>query len=327
VPFTDRKLASFRRVVLVGMGTSLHAAMIGRLYIERLAGVPAEVENASEFRYREPVIESDTLVISVSQSGETIDTLAAMHMVAEHGVSQLTVCNVEGAATTRVADGTLLTRCGLEIGVASSKTFAASVVVLYLFACKLGQARGRVDRPALRRLLDDLSRVPALVGALVEQSAEYEEVARELAPERHALFLGRGLQYPIAMEGALKLKELSYMHAEGYPAGEMKHGPIALIDRDMPVIALAPHDRLYEKMLTNIEQVRARGGTVYAIGSGEDEVLPQKAARVLRVPPAPELLQPLLTVVPAQLLAYHVALLRGCDVDQPRNLAKTVTVE
>ncbi len=327
VPFTDRQLGSFRRVVLVGMGTSLHAAMIGRLYIERLTGVPAEVENASEFRYREPVIEPDTLVVSVSQSGETIDTLAAMNLVAEHGVSQLTICNVEGAATTRVADGALLTRCGLEIGVASSKTFAASVVALYLFACKLGQARGRIEQRALRRLLDDLSHVPALVGKLVEQSAEYEQVARELASYRHALFLGRGLQYPIAMEGALKLKELSYMHAEGYPAGELKHGPIALIDRDMPVIALAPLDRLYEKTLTNIEQVRARGGTVYAIGSDEDEVLPQKAACVLRIPRAPELLLPLLTVVPAQLLAYHVALLRGYDVDQPRNLAKTVTVE
>jgi glucosamine--fructose-6-phosphate aminotransferase (isomerizing) len=327
VPFSDRQLASIRRVVLVGMGTSLHAAMLGRLYVERLAGIPAEVENASEFRYREPVIEPDTLVISISQSGETVDTLAAMNLASERGVSQLTICNVAGAATTRLADATLLTRCGLEIGVASSKTFAASVVALYLFACALGRARGRIDAPELRRLLDDLSRVPALVGGLVERSGEYEELARELATERHALFLGRGLQYPIAMEGALKLKELSYMHAEGYPAGEMKHGPIALVDGDMPVIALAPRDGLYEKMLTNIEQVRARGGTVYAIGSDEDEALPKLAARVLRVPQAPELLLPLLTVVPAQLLAYHVALLRGCDVDQPRNLAKTVTVE
>jgi glucosamine--fructose-6-phosphate aminotransferase (isomerizing) len=327
VPFTDRQLAAFRRVVLIGMGTSLHAAMVGRQYIERLAGVPAEVENASEYRYREPVIEPQTLVISVSQSGETIDTLAAMDLVAEHGAKQMTICNVEGAATTRLADATLLTRCGLEIGVASSKTLSASIVALYLFACRLGQTRGHIDSSGLRALLADLSHVPALVGQILEDQSEYQELAHELASRRNVLYLGRGIQYPIAMEGALKLKELSYLHAEGYPAGEMKHGPIALIDEEMPVIALAPRDSLYDKMLTNIEQVRARGGTVYAIGLDGDEVLPRKAARVLRVPAAPELLQPLLTVIPAQLLAYHVALIRGCDVDQPRNLAKTVTVE
>jgi glucosamine--fructose-6-phosphate aminotransferase (isomerizing) len=327
VPFTDRQLGAFRRVILIGMGTSLHAAMIGRQYIERLAGIPAEVENASEFRYREPVLEPGSLVISVSQSGETVDTLAAMELAADRGVAQLTICNVDGAATTRVAAATLLTRCGPEIGVCSTKTFSASVVALYLLACRLAQTRGLLDDAALRRRLDDLSRLPALVGELVEQHDEYETLARELASCRHVLFLGRGLQYPIAMEGALKLKEISYLHAEGYPAGEMKHGPIALIDGDMPVIALAPNDRLYEKMLGNIEEVRARGGTVYAIGSEGDELLPRKAVQVLRVPAAPELLQPLLTVIPAQLLAYHVALIRGCDVDQPRNLAKTVTVE
>jgi glucosamine--fructose-6-phosphate aminotransferase (isomerizing) len=327
LPFTDRQLAAIRRVILIGMGTSVHAGMIGRQYIERLAGLPAEVENASEFRYREPVLEPGTLVISISQSGETVDTLAAMELVAERGIDQVTICNVQGAATTRLAGAALMTHCGPEIGVASTKTFSASVVALYLFACKLGSARGRLDAAQLRTLLEDLSRMPALVGRLVEKHADYEALARTIAAERNVLFLGRGLQYPIAMEGALKLKEVSYLHAEGYPAGEMKHGPIALIDGDMPVIALAPRDRLYEKMLGNIEEVRARGGAVYAIGSDEDELLPRRAEHVLRVPTAPELLQPLLTVIPAQLLAYHVALIRGCDVDQPRNLAKTVTVE
>jgi len=327
VPFTDRELVALRRVVLLGMGTSLHAAMIGRQYIERLAGLPAEVENASEFRYRQPVPAPGTLVITVSQSGETVDTLAAMNLVADWDAKQLTICNVEGSATTRLAEGALLTRCGPEIGVASTKTFSASVAALYLFACRLGRARERLDAAALRGRLEDLSRMPALVGELVDGRDEYEELARELAGRRHVLFLGRGLQYPIAMEGALKLKEISYLHAEGYPAGEMKHGPIALIDEDMPVIALVPHDSLYEKMLSNLEEVRARGGTVYAIGTDGDEILPRKATTVIRVPAAPELLQPLLTVVPAQLIAYYVALHRGCDVDQPRNLAKTVTVE
>jgi glucosamine--fructose-6-phosphate aminotransferase (isomerizing) len=327
VQFTDRQLAAVRRVILIGMGTSVHAAMIGRQYIERLAGLPAEVENASEFRYRDPVLEPGTLVISISQSGETVDTLAAMELVAERGINQMTICNVEGAATTRLSGAALMTRCGPEIGVASTKTFSASVVALYLFACKLASVRGRVNSAELRILLDDLSRVPALVGRILDEQIEYETLARELASKRNVLFLGRGLQYPVAMEGALKLKEVSYLHAEGYPGGEMKHGPIALIDGDMPVIALVPNDRLYEKMLGNIEEVLARGGSVYAVGTESDELLPRKAERVLRVPAAPELLQPLLTVVPAQLLAYYVALIRGCDVDQPRNLAKTVTVE
>ena len=327
VPFTDEDLRRFQRVILLGMGTSMHAAMLGRQYIERLAGLPAEVDNASEFRYREPVLSPETLVITVSQSGETVDTLAAMNLVAERGVRQLTICNVEGAATTRLAEATILIRCGPEIGVASTKTFAASVVALYLFACKLGHARGRLDDAALHTLLADLAHIPALIGELVEAHDEYEALARELADSRHLLFLGRGMQHPIAMEGAMKLKEISYIHAEGYPAGEMKHGPIALIDRDMPVIALAPRDPLYDKMLSNIEEVRARGGLLIAIGTEEDQALAEKAEHVLLVPAASELLMPLLTVIPTQLLAYHIAVQRGCDVDQPRNLAKVVTVE
>lgn len=327
VPFSDVEFTAMQRVVLIGMGTSLHAAMIGRTFFERLAGLPAEVDNASEYRYRQPVLPEGTLVVSVSQSGETVDTLAAMHLVAERGARQLTIGNVEGAATTRLAEAAILTHCGPEIGVCSTKTFAASVVALYLLACKLGRARGVLSDEALRSLLEDLARIPAQVGALVEQQAPYEALARELAARRHALFLGRGLQYPIAMEGALKLKEVSYIHAEGYPAGEMKHGPIALIDRDMPVIALAPRDALIDKMISNIEEVRARGGELIVIGTEGDEAVARRARHTLWIPLAPELLSPLLTVVPAQLLAYHIALARGCDVDQPRNLAKTVTVE
>ncbi|MGI8552371.1 MAG: glutamine--fructose-6-phosphate transaminase (isomerizing) [Dehalococcoidia bacterium] len=327
VPFSDAELRGFQRVIVLGMGTSLHAAMIGRQYIERLGGVSCEIDNSSEFRYRQPVIPEKTLVISVSQSGETVDLLAAMNLVAERGVRQLTICNVEGAATTRLADATILTRCGPEISVCSTKTFSASVVALYLFACKLGHARGVLDDGKLRGLLEDLAHLPALVGDLVEQHTQYEELAQDLLDRRDMLFLGRGFQYPIAMEGALKLKELSYIHAEGYPAGEMKHGPIALIDRDMPVVALAPRDSLFEKMLSNIEQVIGRGAPLIAIGTKGDQVLQEKAQRVLWVPVTSDLLTPLLTVIPAQLLAYHIAVQRGCDVDQPRNLAKTVTVE
>ena len=327
LPFSDADLRAFQRVVLVGMGTSHHAAMLGRHYIERLAGIPAEVDNASEFRYRSPVLPPGTLVISVSQSGETVDTLAAMNLAAQQGTHQLTICNVEGAASTRIADASLLTRCGPEIGVCSTKTFSASVAVLYLFACKLGHARGFLDDEQLRALLVDLARVPALIGDLIENHDDCRALARELADRRHLLYLGRGLQYPIAMEGALKLKEVSYIHAEGYPAGEMKHGPIALIDREMPVIAIAPRDSLFEKMVSNIEEVRARDGFLIAIGSEHDPILAQKVQYLLSVPQASELLAPLLTVIPTQLIAYYIAVLRGCDVDQPRNLAKTVTVE
>jgi glucosamine--fructose-6-phosphate aminotransferase (isomerizing) len=327
VPWDEAALRSLERVVLIGMGTSLHAAMLGRQFLERLAGITAEVDNASEYRYRAPVLTPQTLLISVSQSGESVDTLAAMNLVAELGARQLTICNVEGAATTRLAEATLLTRCGPEIAVCSTKTFVAAVVALYLFAAKLGHARGVLSDDGLREALISLTRIPAMVGELVQAQGVYEPLARTLVDRHHMLFLGRGLQYPIAMEGALKLKEVSYIHAEGYPAGEMKHGPIALIDQEMPVIALAPRDHLFEKMLSNIEQVRARGGLTIAIGTAGDATLQAKAEVVISVPRAPDLLTPLLTAIPVQLLAYHIAVLRGCDVDQPRNLAKTVTVE
>ena len=309
------------------MGTSLNAATVGRHYLERIAGIPAEVENASELRARQPLIGPDTLVISVSQSGETVDTLAAMEEAREKGCPQVTICNVIGSQAARLADGTVYTRSGLEIGVASTKTYTAAITALYLLACYLGQARGVIDRERMGGLLEPLARLPFLAGEAIKRNNEYERLAHKMFRYNNFLYLGRGIQYPVAMEGALKLKEVSYIHAEGYPAGEMKHGPIALIDREMPVIALAPRDGLYDKMISNIEQIKAREGTVIAIATEGDRELEAKADHVLYVPATVPLLAPVLTSIPLQMFAYHVAVRRGCDVDQPRNLAKTVTVE
>jgi glucosamine--fructose-6-phosphate aminotransferase (isomerizing) len=322
-----RQLRSVRRVLLVGMGSSLHAAMVGRDYIERIAGLPAEVDNASEFRYRQAILGPETLVIAVGQSGETVDTLAAMDLVKERGARLFTVCNVMGSQATRLADGVVYTRCGLEIGVCSSKTFTASIIALYLLACYLAQERGIIDREVMGGLLDPLTRLPNLLGEITARTAAYEGLAREFWRFNSFLYLGRGLQFPVALEGALKLKELSYIHAEGYPAGEMKHGPIALIDQDMPVVAIAVHDGLYDKMMNNIEEVKARGGTVIALGNEGDEELRQKADHVVQLPACSSLLMPVPMALPLQFFAYHIAVQRGCDVDQPRNLAKTVTVE
>ncbi len=324
---TPQQIAGIKRVILVGMGTSLHAAMVGRSYIEQIAQLPAEVDNASELRYRKPIIGPETLVISVSQSGETVDTLAAMEEAREQGCPQVGICNVIGSQVSRIADGVIYTRCGLEIGVASTKTYTAAIAALYLLACYLGQERGLIDRERMGGLLAPIARLPYLTGEVVRRSAEYERLAHQFFRCKNFLFLGRGLQYPVAMEGALKLKEVSYIHAEGYPAGEMKHGPIALIDSDMPVIALVPRDGLHDKMMSNIEQVKAREGTVIAVATEGDQEVAEKADHVIYVPEIAPLLAPVLTSVPLQLFAYHVAVRRGCDVDQPRNLAKTVTVE
>jgi glucosamine--fructose-6-phosphate aminotransferase (isomerizing) len=321
------QIRNIKRVVLVGMGTSLHAAMVGRHYIERIAGMPAEVDNASELRYRDAIIGPDTLVASVTQSGETVDTLAAMEEAREKGCPQVVVCNVLGSEATRVADGVVYTRCGSEIGVASTKTYLAAICGLYLLACYLGQERGIIDRERMGGLLAPLARLPFLAGQVTNRNAECERLAQRFFRYSNFLFLGRGLQYPVAMEGALKLKEVSYIHAEGYPAGEMKHGPIALIDREMPVVALVQQDGLRGKMMSNIEQVKAREGTVIAIGTEGDEELREKSDHVVYLPAFSDLLAPVLTSIPLQMFAYHVAVRRGCDVDQPRNLAKTVTVE
>jgi len=331
IKLTAAQIAAIRRVVLIGMGTSLHTAMIGRAYFERIAHLPTEVDNASEFRYRAPVIGPDTLVISLSQSGETVDTLAAMEEADRHRCPQITICNVEGAQTTRVAGGTVLTRCGPEICVASTKTFTASITALYMLAAWLGYQQGTVSSTTLGNLLDELAKLVKLVGNLCDaaqsEDSPYPALARKYGASRNMLLLGRGLQFPLAMEGALKLKEIAYIHAEGYAAGEMKHGPIALIDREMPVIMLAPRDRLFEKIVSNIQQIQAREGRCLAIGTAGDAELAQLADDVLWMPAAPELLLPLLTAIHLQLLAYEIAVWRGNDVDQPRNLAKTVTVE
>jgi glucosamine--fructose-6-phosphate aminotransferase (isomerizing) len=320
-------LRHIQRVVLIAMGTSLHAAMVGKHYVEQIAGIAAEVDNASEFRYRTPIIGPETLVISVAQSGETVDTLEAMAEAKRRGALQITVCNTPGSQATRIADGVVYTRCGLEIGVASTKTLLGSIAALYLLACYLGEQRGHLDEQRLGELLHPLTRMPQLVGSVVGRAPQYEELAHTFFRNQNFLYLARGIQYPIAMEGALKLKEVSYIHAEGYPAGEMKHGPIALIDQEMPVILIAVRDGLRDKMISNLEQVRARDGVVIALASEGDEEVAALADHVIFLPETTPLLMPLLTVIPLQLLAYYIAVRRGCDVDQPRNLAKTVTVE
>ena len=290
-------------------------------------GLPAEVDNASEMRYRGAPIGPETLVVSVSQSGETVDTLAGMNEAKERGCPQVTICNVPGSQSSRVADAVVYTRCGPEIGVASTKTYIAGITALYLLACYSAQELGVVDRERMGGFLDPLARLPKLVGEMLTHDSAIEELANQHYQHENFLFLGRGIQYPVAMEGALKLKEVSYIHAEGYPAGEMKHGPIALIDRDMPVIAICLRDSLRDKMMSNIEQVKAREGVVIALGTEGDRELEEKADHVIYVPETSPLLAPVLASIPLQAFSYHVALRRGCDVDQPRNLAKTVTVE
>ncbi len=319
--------ASVRRVYIVACGTSHHAALVGRYWIERFARLPAVVELASEVSLREPVFFPDDLVIAVSQSGETFDTILAVKAAKARGARVLAVSNVLDSQIPRLADGRLYTRAGPEIGVASTKCFTAQLCVLYLVALYLGRRRGVISAEEAARELHALAEVPGQMNELLGDADYVRGVATSLAHAANVLFLGRGYHYPIALEGALKLKEVSYAHAEGYAAGEMKHGPIALIDERMPVVVLAPQGSCYPKTLGNIQEVRAREGKVIAIATRGDEALTDLAEQTIWVPPASELVQPLLTVVPLQLLAYYVATRRGYDVDQPRNLAKTVTVE
>ena len=327
LPLSDKEIMGIERVVLVGMGTSLHAAMVGRAWIEELARIPAEADNSSEFRYRDPVIGRGTLVVSVSQSGETADTLAAMEEARVKGARQITLCNYDGTQATLVADGTILIRAGLEIAVASSKAFMCSLTALYLLAIHLGIKRGVLAEERVTELVRELARLPEMLGALVSSEEQYERLAARFSTHSDFLYLGRGINYPLAMEGALKLKEISYIHAEGYPAGEMKHGPISLIDEHMPVVALIPQDGLYEKMLSNVSEARSRGAKIVAIATEGDDRIKDLADKVIYIPRASSHITPLLMAVPMQLLAYHIAVRRGCDVDKPRNLAKTVTVE
>jgi glucosamine--fructose-6-phosphate aminotransferase (isomerizing) len=316
-----------QRVILTGCGTAAHAGMVGRLLIERLARLPAELDIASELRYRDPILDKDTAVLAVSQSGETADTLAAMEEARRKGAVLWSIVNVIGSQAMRISDGYLSMQTGPEIGVASTKAFTAPLVDLYMIAVLLGQLRGTLPDGERRRRVAELRRLPGLVGECLAREDEVAKVAAVLKDTTHCLYLGRGSNMPIAYEGALKLKEISYIHAEGYPAGEMKHGPIALVDKSMPVIALAPRDPWYEKMLSQVEQAKARGGIVIAVCTDGDEKIPALADYILPIPDVSWMLSPVLTIIPLQLLAYHVALLRGCDIDQPRNLAKSVTVE
>ena len=323
-PALARKL---KRVILIGCGTASYACMVGRILIERLAHIPAETDIASEFRYRDPIIEPGTAVIAVSQSGETVDTLAAMEEARRKGATLWSIVNVVGSQAMRIADGYLSMQTGPEIGVASTKAFTAPLVDLFLLAVLLGQLRGTLPAEERRKRVAELRRLPGLAGECLAREAAVARVAAALKDTTHCLYLGRGSNMPIAYEGALKLKEISYIHAEAYPAGEMKHGPIALVDKSMPVIALAPRDPWYEKMLNQIEQTKSRGGTVVAVCTDGDEKIPPLVDYTIPIPEISWMLSPVLTIIPLQLLAYHIAVLRGCDVDQPRNLAKSVTVE
>jgi glucosamine--fructose-6-phosphate aminotransferase (isomerizing) len=316
-----------QRVVFVACGTASYASLLGRSMIERLAGLPAEVDLGSEFRYRDAPVGPETLIVAVSQSGETADTLGAVKAARLKGAPILAITNVVGSALSREATATLYMHAGPEIGVASTKAFSTMVVASYLLGLWLGRLRGVLTAEDVRKRVQDLVEIPRLVEKTLELDGTVAALARHLSGATDFLYLGRGLQYPIALEGALKLKELSYIHAEGYAGGEMKHGPIALIDNGFPVVVLAPRDGSYERMLGNIEEVRAREGQVVAVVQSGDRLVAGKSQHVIEVPPAAELLAPLITVIPLQLLAYHIAVRRGCDVDQPRNLAKSVTVE
>jgi glutamine---fructose-6-phosphate transaminase (isomerizing) len=325
---TDNELWRLGRIYAVACGTAWHAALIGKYMIETLARVRVDVDYGSEFRYRRPLLGDDTLMLTISQSGETVDTLAAMEEAREQGVKSVAVVNAVGSQAARLADGgALYLHAGPEIGVASTKAFTSMLMVEYLLALRLAEVRGALKPAEIREHIQALVELPGKVGRLLESHAIYEELAERYHNATDALFLGRQVNYPIALEGALKLKEISYIHAEGYPAGEMKHGPIALIDNAMPVICVAVRDSIYEKMISNIEQVKARGGQVIAIVTEGDTLVKDKADFVIEVPETLPLLTPLLTTIPLQLLAYHVAVRRGADVDQPRNLAKSVTVE
>ncbi len=324
----DEALAKrINKIVITACGTAAHAGMVGKVLIEKIARIPVEVDIASEFRYRDPIVDENTVVLAISQSGETADTLAAMEEGRKRGTLLWSIVNAIGSQAMRIADGYISMQTGPEIGVASTKAFTAPLIDLYMLAILLGDLRGQLGKTSRKALVSDLRLVPDLVGRCLDQEPQVIEIARALKDVRDALYLGRGINMPIAYEGALKLKEISYIHAEAYPAGEMKHGPIALIDKDMPVIAIAPKDPWHEKMISQIEQAKARGGRVAVVATKGDSLVEGLADHVFWVPDAPWMLSPVLTVIPLQLLAYHIASERGLDVDQPRNLAKSVTVE
>jgi glucosamine--fructose-6-phosphate aminotransferase (isomerizing) len=328
---SDEDLRAIDTVSLIACGTSWHAALVGKFLIEQLARVHTEVDYGSEFRYRRPIVDNRTLTVVITQSGETADTLAALREAKGKGARSLAICNVVGSMATREAEGTLYTHAGPEIGVASTKAFTCQLVALYLLALRLAEVRGTLGDDDRKRQIADLLRLPQHMEDILKTTRQIEDIAGRFYNRTDFLYLGRGINYPIALEGALKLKEISYIHAEGYPAGEMKHGPIALIDERMPVVAIAPADHVYEKMLGNIQEAKARGGIVIAITTAGDDtlwrLLDRNTDSIVAIPAMPPALAPMGIVLPLQLLAYHIAVRRGCDVDQPRNLAKSVTVE
>jgi glutamine---fructose-6-phosphate transaminase (isomerizing) len=331
---TGKEFKAVKKINIAACGTSWHSAQVGKFLIEQMARVAVEVDYASEWRYRNPIVSPDNLTILISQSGETADTIAAQREAKARGSKTLAICNVVGSMITREAAGTIYTHAGPEIGVASTKAFSTQLAALYLFALRLAQLRGSMSGDQVKNAVRELVQMPAKLETVLTHEQECKELAKEYAESRNFLFLGRGIHYPIALEGALKLKEISYIHAEGYPAGEMKHGPNALIDANLPVVMIATHDPVdtmsqirYEKTISNLKEVKARSGQIIAIATEGDEDIKETADHVLYVPRAPEELLPILEIVPLQLLAYHIAVRRGCDVDQPRNLAKSVTVE
>jgi glutamine---fructose-6-phosphate transaminase (isomerizing) len=331
---TEEEFRNFREVKIVACGTSWHAALAGKFMIERLAQIPVEVDYGSEFRYRDPIINKNTLVIAISQSGETADTLAAQREARLKGAKILAICNVVGSMLTREANGTIYTHAGPEIGVASTKAFTGQLTALVLTALYLAQVRGKLTPALAQTMMQELTRIPHKIETILQRDPDVEELAKKFFRHSDFLYLGRGIHYPIALEGALKLKEISYIHAEGYPAGEMKHGPNALIDEHLPVVVIATRDESdaasmtrYEKTVSNLQEVKARDGIVITVVTEGDRLARGSSDHAIEIPTAPELLSPILEIIPLQLLAYHIAVRRGCDVDQPRNLAKSVTVE
>ena len=321
------KLIESKRIIIIACGISWHAGLVGEYLIEELARIPVEVEYASEFRYRNPVIYKDDVIIAISQSGETADTLAAIQLAKEHGATVLGICNVVGSSTLRETHAGVYTHAGPEIGVASTKAFTAQVTVLAMIAMVLGHKRAVISDSEYKKLIVDLTRVPDKIEKILTKNDDIKKIATLYKDASNCLYLGRGYLFPVALEGALKLKEISYIHAEGYPAAEMKHGPIALIDEKMPVIFIATRDKSYEKIVSNIQEVKARKGIIIAVVTEGDTIIKGMADHVIEVPNSCESFGALLTVIPLQLLSYHIAVMRGCNVDQPRNLAKSVTVE
>jgi glucosamine--fructose-6-phosphate aminotransferase (isomerizing) len=328
---TDDDFRAVNKVQLLACGTSWHAGLVGKFLLEQLAGIPTEVDYGSEYRYRSPIVDDKTLTVIITQSGETADTLAALREAKGKGARSVAICNVVGSMATREADGTLYTHAGPEIGVASTKAFTCQLVALHILALYLGQVRGTLSEDVRRKHIADLLRLPSILEQVLKTSKQIDDIAGRFYNRTDFLYLARGINYPIALEGALKLKEISYIHAEGYPAGEMKHGPIALIDEKMPVVAIAPADHVYEKMLGNIQEVKARGGSVIAVTTAGDDtiwrMLNGNTDSIISLPAVTPELTPVAITIPLQLLSYHIAVRRGCDVDQPRNLAKSVTVE